>query len=395
MARQPRFIPKQTPRGWCLNVPAKFTASKNRERQYFKSRALAEAAAKALKERKDKFGAEATIIGPALAAQATEAAAILASYPATIVDAARFYAQHQERNAASVPLTDALTEFRKRKEGRSTPVVSNYRQMADHLIREFPDRTLSTITGAEIEAHIEKRAKGSSMFNHYLALIGAFWRWCAKKPRNWCDAEEVDQIERREATTGHIGTLTADECRKLMETAEDYYPDTVPAFAIALFTGMRRGEIGRLQPSDITSEGITVPASSAKTRRRRFIHMPEPLAAWLEEYPITDAVTPPNWYRKQRAVRRLAGWRIYSDLVRPCTPPPELPEWPDNALRHTAATVALALGKPIETLVFEHGHSGGLNVLRNHYIGQMTKKEALAIWSLGPKGRTIEAIRVA
>jgi integrase len=223
-------------------------------------------------------------------------------------------------------------------------------------------------------------------------LLVTFWRWCGKPPREWCKADALSHIERAETVSGAIGTLTASEAARLMATAEKHFPDTVPAFAIALFTGMRQREIERLEPGDVTREGITVPAASAKTKRRRFIQTPEPLAAWLAAYPIGETVTPPNWYRKEKAVRRLAGWKVWSDLVptldlkpqMPAEPPEDAPQWPGNALRHTAASVALAIGKPLEMLIFEHGHAGGVEMLRRHYIGRMPKAEALKIWSIAP-----------
>jgi hypothetical protein len=199
--------------------------------------------------------------------------------------------------------------------------------------------------------------------------------------------------------TAEIGTLTAAQAGTLLQTAAKHLPETVPAFAIALFTGMRQQEIDRLTAADISTEGITVPATSAKTKRRRFIQMPEPLAAWLAAYPAGETVTPPNWSRKEKAVRRLAGWKVWSNHVptmkldKPmdATPPDDLPEWPQNALRHTAATVAIALGKPIEQLTFEHGHVGGLEMLRRHYVGAMPKVEALKIWALRPETKTKQA----
>ncbi len=181
-----------------------------------------------------------------------------------------------------------------------------------------------------------------------------------------------------------------------MEAAVDHQPDTVPAFAIALFTGMRQKEITRLLPADITAEGITVPKVSAKTKRRRFIQMSEPLAAWLAEYPIGETVCPPNWTRKDKYVRRMAGFKVWSDMVKePDTPAPpdSLPAWPENALRHTAATMAVCMGKPIEQLIFEHGHTGGLEMLRRHYVGAMPKAEALKIWAIRPEGAKIEILK--
>jgi integrase len=223
--------------------------------------------------------------------------------------------------------------------------------------------------------------------------VRAIWNWCAKPPRKWCDTEAIKHLDSKGTVTAEVGTLTAAQAAKLLQTAENHLPDCVPAFAIAIFTGMRQQEIDRLTPGDITGEGITVPATSAKTKRRRFVQMPEPLAAWLIAYPVGESVTPSNWSRKEKAVRRLAGWKVWSDHVctmgfKPAmdaTPPDDLPEWPQNALRHTAATVSIALGKPIEQLTFEHGHVGGLEMLRRHYVGAMPKAEALKIWALRPE----------
>lgn len=55
--------------------------------------------------------------------------------------------------------------------------------------------------------------------------------------------------------------------------------------------------------------------------------------------------------------------------------------------------MAVCMGKPIEQLIFEHGHTGGLEMLRRHYVGAMPKAEALKIWSLRPNGKKIEHLK--
>lgn len=253
---------------------------------------------------------------------------------------------------------------------------------------------ISSIGGEELRQHLEKTTGTATTYNHAFRLVRAFWRWCAKPPRKWCEIEPIAHLSVKATVAPGIDVLMPDQCRAVMRAAEIHFPDCVPAFAIALFCGIRQQEIERLTPADITAEGITMQAASTKTKRRRFIAMPEPLSAWLEAYPIGDSVTPTDWNRRQRAVRRMAGFAVWSNLVPklavdpPLTasPPAGLPEWPSNALRHTAASVALAMGKPLEQLVFEHGHSGGLQMLKRHYIGTMTKKQALAIWSILPHG---------
>jgi integrase len=404
MAKTAKFTPtKVEGKGWRLSIPPKYSQTGKREQHFFRTKALTETAIADMKLRQTEYGTQAKSIAPSLAEMATAAALRLEPYGVTITDLVNRYIEAETRNRQSVPIETALTEFRTAKDGRSDSQTTAYKMMADRLIEDFAGRSMASITGDEIEKHIEERTRGAHAFNQRRSLVCAFVRWSAKRPRTWCDADIVSHIEKRETISGHIGTLTPAQCRSIMQAAEAHFPDCVPAFAIALFTGMRQKEIARLQAHDITPDGITVPAISSKTKRRRFIAMSAPLAAWLKVYPIGNTVTPPNWVRKEKGVRRLAGFSVWCDILpkmnfdppMPAEPPRDAPAWIDNALRHTAATVALALGKPIETLVFEHGHSGGLTILRNHYIGQLNKKQALEIWSIGPNGTKVSNMAVA
>jgi integrase len=303
----------------------------------------------------------------------------------------------------SSTVEDALNDYEAAKGGRSDRHTRTITYMSRHLREDFPQRMISSITPNELQVHLEARTGGPTAFNDRLRLLTGLWRWAAKPPREWCNPDTLKHLERKEAVTNEISTLTAKEAATLLTTAEKHFTDTVIPFAIALFTGMRMQEIERLKPEDIAPEGITVSQGKSKTKQRRFIQMPDPLAAWLNVYPITDCVCPPNWSRKEKAVRRLAGWKVWSDIVptlklktpMQAEPPETAPEWPQNALRHTAASVALALGKDLQTLIFEHGHSGGTEMLRKHYIGRMPKKEAQAIWTLGPKGKKLPTMKIA
>jgi len=103
--------------------------------------------------------------------------------------------------------------------------------------------------------------------------------------------------------------------------------------------------------------------TKAKTKRRRFIEMPPTLAAWLRAHPVADTVTPANWLRKGKAVRRLAGWNVWSDLVdqEKHRLTEDAPRWPQRALRHTHASATVALGeKSVDSLMFEFGHAGNV-----------------------------------
>ncbi len=392
MAKPVRFKPKETDFGWRLNIPPKFSETGKRQQLHYPTKQKALDAAAKLKVQRETFGDQAAAISPSVAEAATAAIRLLEPLGIGLLDAVQRFVETETRNRASVTIVDAVTAFRKKGEGWSKSQSTAYKLRGEKLVTAFPDRLISTITGEELQQHLGDTTDGPGGFNQNVRLVRAIWNWSAKPPRIWCDTEAIKHLDIKDTVSAEVGTLTAAQAAALLQAAQDHLPDCVPAFAIALFTGMRQQEIDRLTSGDITTEGITVPATSAKTKRRRFIQMPEPLTAWLKAYPLGDSVTPPNWSRKEKAVRRLAGWAVWSDHVvtmkldppLDAAPPANFPEWPQNALRHTAATISIALGKPIETLTFEHGHVGGLEMLRRHYVGAMPKAEALKIWALRP-----------
>ena len=379
-------VVKDQKRGWRLSIPATLSGTGKRRQFFYQTSREAAAASKKWKDQKKEFGAQSLAVSPSLAESAVAAAALLKPFGITILEAAQRIAKLEAQNAASVSIETGLAAFQLAKESKSAKQQQAIRHAARHLCEDFAGRKLSSITGDEVGQHLDTRTSGPAAFNAKMRLLTTFWRWSAKKPRQWCAEDALTHVERKETTPGEIVVLTSKESAALMAAAEKHFPETVIPFAISLFCGMRQAEIARLQPEDITPDGITVPAANdRKNNRRRFIQMPAPLAAWLEEYPVGEYVIPARWEKKYDAVRRLAGWRVWCDLITPPTPPEDLPEWGHNALRDTSATVALALGKTLETLVFEHGHTGKLETLRSSYIGRMPHivsfSHKLAIWN--------------
>ncbi|MBN8457854.1 MAG: hypothetical protein J0M04_08450 [Verrucomicrobia bacterium] len=389
MARKPEFKYSQVGNRWKVEVPASHSATGKRTRAFFPTRDKARDFASDLKTRAQQVGAMASAIKPSLAEDATQAVAMLEPYGLTLLEAVKMVVAIEDGKRRSMEVTKAATLFLATKDDRSDSQVRAYEQMRKSLEADFKDRMLSTITAQELVEHVERHTGANSTFNSRATSIKTFWRWCAKIPRGWCDSKTVEALERRETRQGEIGVLTAQQCRVLLRTAETFYPECVPGFAISLFAGLRNTELERLDPSDINEEGITLRAEATKTRKRRFIEMPPVLSTWLAAYPIGDTVLPANWFRKEKAVRRRAGWNVWCDLFDPPQAPDGSPDWPGNALRHTHASVMVALGEPLERLTFEFGHSGGAAVLKSHYVGAMTPDEARRIREIGPNGSTV------
>lgn len=392
MARRAKLEPKNTDAGWMLNIPGRLTESGKRERHFFKTQALAKAEAKRLREQRDEFGHQALAISPHLAEQAHKAASMLEPLGVSLLDAVAAYVGRETRLRESKPIEEALAAFRHNRatvprKGKliSDKQAKNYRLRSEKFIAAFAGRLVAEISGEEIEEHLIETTSTPGAFDEQLKYTRTIWKWFAKPRQGWVSPSLLDDIEQQGDDSGEIGVLDYKQSKALMAAAIKHQPETVPAFAIALFTGMRQSEISRLVPKDIRKDGVEVPALTSKGgNRRRFINMTPPLRAWLKAFPIGETVCPADWPRKYRHVRRMAGFRLWCDLAKPEKPPQQLPAWPQNALRHTAATMHLALGKPIQELIFEHGHTQGTRTLQQHYVGRMMTNTAKDIWALRP-----------
>lgn len=391
MAKPTRFTPKKTPHGWRLNVPPKYSETGKRERHFFRTQELAKSAAARMKEKVEVFGSQARAIAPTLADQATAAAAMLEPWGASLIDAARAFVEGREREAASKPLAEATAAWLLTCEHLRKSTLTGYKQTVKKLDAALGSKVLSSITTEDLQATIVTGATAQVAIGRY-RHARAFWRWACGK--GWCRPDPLDKVELPKLKTdGEIGILTPGQAEALLRTAEVHFPAAVPCYALQLFAGLRVEELARLEAENVSSDGIELGASITKKGRRRHITLSKTLATWLEKHPFAPC---PNWRRVDRACRYLAGWGVAPppELVpvpelKPGEKPPPRPAWPQNALRHSHASYAVASGTALETLLFEFGHTGNANVLRAHYVGKASKKQALAYFAIAPEGMEI------
>jgi integrase len=276
-------------------------------------------------------------------------------------------------------------------EGLRQKTQQGYKHTAKRLKAALGTRLLATLTGEDLQTALAPAGTPATAAAGHLRTGKAFWRWCAEK--GWCDATTFNAVKLPKSTveTGEIAILAPAEVETLLRVAEEHFPQTVPLFALQLFAGIRAEEIVRMEEKHVTADGIDLPASVTKKGRRRHITQSATLVAWLEKYPFKPC---PNWRETSAAVRRLAGWDVVSvilnERVRVKTrgelPKPTLGRWPQNALRHSHASYAVASGVALETLLFEFGHTGNASVLRGHYVGKASKKQALEFFAIMPEG---------
>jgi integrase len=390
MAKRTKFEPVETPNGWRLNVPGKYTETGARERHYYKTQKEALAAAKTLRKSAAEFGHRSQAIRPGLAEDATAAAALLEPWGVSLLEAARFYHAAKETERASKPTSEALdlwiADLEARVRGRT---LTNYKQTRKRF-DVLGDKMLSTVTREELQNIVAPSGMASTSAAAHARNGLVFWNWSAR--RGWCDPALFSKVDRPgNPQRKRIEFLEPEEADALLQTAAVFYPDSVAMFAVGLFAGVRPAELARLDPALVTSEGIDVGADESKGISRRHIFPCETLQVWLKKHPFRNVS---NWERVWEAVRRLAGWDLVSEFADKLVtdgklwklPDPHRGPWKQDVMRHSCGTYSVARGEDLAGMAFWFGHTGGETTLRRHYVGKAKRKQALEFYALMPEG---------
>ena len=395
MAKHAKFEPVPHGKRWKLNVPAVYAESGKRERHFYITKEKALSAAKSLRDKRDNYGKQAQAIKPSLAEDAVQAAEILAQWKISILEAARMVDAIRKRETASTTLVNAIAQWLEHCETKAKPLrdrtIRNYRLTLDRIAAALGDKLMATITAEDMQAAIAPKGTTGAAAAERVRNAKAFWHWCAKK--KWCDAETFREVEMPSAGDGdaEISILTPEQASDLLRQAEQHFPQAVASIALQLFAGIRAEEITRMEAQHVCADGIELPASVTKKGRRRHITPSDTLVAWLKKFPFQPCL---NWRETFAAVRRLSGWKVSSvilnDRIKAGTmaklPAPHRGVWPQNVMRHSHASFAVEIGTPIEKLLFEFGHAGNTDLLKQHYVGRAKRKDAIAYFQIMPKG---------
>ena len=183
---------------------------------------------------------------------------------------------------------------------------------------------------------------------------------------------------------GEVGILTVEEARELWAACLEVGPRLAPWLAIAMWGGLRRAEIERLEWEAVRFDTgvIHVGARLAKNRQRRLVTMELPLRLALEGWEgSTGRIWPANGTHLWDVVRRAAGWRRRTRE--------EGRAWPHNALRHSFVTYHLAFFKDAARTALEAGH--GQDVMFRHYRELATTEAAEGWWCGWVRGEDLRA----
>ncbi|WP_395741727.1 tyrosine-type recombinase/integrase [Prosthecobacter sp.] len=351
-----------------------------RQRFFFKTKEEADTKAEQLRVAKKNVGEAAFSIPEKLRVEAIEAARLLEPYGHSLLDAVKFYLPHLQAEKKTIPWNQFVEEFlaAKTADGASGRYLQDLTNKLQCFAKTFGDRDVSSIDRREVDdwlrnlkTNLAKPVSALTRNNFRRVLVVAFNH---AKFRSYClENPVVGTAKAREIETP-VGILSVPEISRLLQHA----PAQLKAFlVIGAFAGLRRSEIIRLDWSnvDIEERFIEVTAMKAKSARRRLVRMRENLAAWLKDLVKSSGqVTPPNFKELLDSARCLAG----------------IEQWPQNALRHSFASYALAHENNANALALDLGHSN-TQLLFQHYREVVKPKDAAAYWNLFPGAGSIKS----
>jgi len=257
------------------------------------------------------------------------------------------------------------------------------RQYVEHLgalfreiVQVWGDRSVSDITVDDVASMIFRKAsfKPRTLRNRRVVIFGLLE---LAVQRGWVERNVAGLVTTpRTKGTESIGVLTPEECRRYLLTAAVGFPEMLAGEAIAMFAGLRREEIGRLQweQIDLARGIIEVGARQSKTRMRRIVEIQEPLAVILEQVrKASGPVWPPVNGHQQNLLRQAAGWAGRGGSGK-------RPEWPANALRHSFVSYHLAFFGDVAATEMQSGHDR--KVMFQHYRELVTGEAAAEFWAV-------------
>jgi integrase len=327
------------------------------------------------------------VLTPELKADARAALTLLDGTGISLQEAAR-RALTTRRGARRITMAEAIDEFvRSRlKAGLRRATVDWYEERLTGLNRTMGMRIMDTITRPELVEEVERLHPTPSAGSATIRACRVLWRWGERLERPIVGQDITTGLVANVASRGGRAptVLPVPQCLTMLEGAGHHRS----ALALMLLAGIRPHEVcGPQKPwllwrhINLEEKLIRIPAEIAKTGRKRgsarlLEGLPDALWHWLEprgdEHPVAFA-------EARQVVRTCAGLAGYGHARFGGGE-----AWPQDALRHTFASYALALTSDPGKVSLWLGHEGKPRTLYNHYRGMATLAHATAFFALRP-----------
>jgi integrase len=252
---------------------------------------------------------------------------------------------------------------------------------------DFGDRTLASITSAEIETwlHSLRSRRNPDKLevppllaplsrNHYRAHLHALFEYGSVATRSWCNGNPVATIEPEEVEQPGPEAYSPEAVARLMHAALESKADLVPVLALGFFAGLRVSEAFGTELETVSiddeDEDCLEVGDTWKTGGRRAPLTPA-CRAWLAAQPRRKGKAwqgdEEDFYDELRALLKVAGV-----------------EKIDNGARHSFITYRCAEGRNVAVVADECGDSP--KVIKKSYRKIVSTKAAAKYFAIRPAG---------
>jgi integrase len=290
---------------------------------------------------------------------------------AHIVEAARYYKKHVDVDLPQVTVAEAVEKFRaaKEAEGLSAMYLKDIRTLLGDFANDF-QCLLGSIQPEDLRDYLNRKRVGLVSKENRRRMLVVLFNFA--KANGWLRANEetaADALGTYKVKQREVEIYTPAEIRRLLDAAD---ADFLPYIVLIAFGGVRREELHKGLSWDSINfdrETITVPASIAKTGRKRKIIMSDNLLQWLAPHRLKSGPIFAKDPRKRTArVVKASGVK-----------------WKRNALRHSFGSYRMEQTKNEGQVALEMGNSP--KVVKDHYFEIVDERAARQYWTVNPMPR--------
>lgn len=230
-----------------------------------------------------------------------------------------------------------------------------------HYVAAQGRMPLAAVSPRDIDAFLARKQWCGTTRKQGFNYLRLFFNWLVRYEH--LDRSPVQRVERPQAAPVHHLLMTAQVRRLLDLTKGD---NRMRAWLVlGVFGGMRISEVGRAKPEHIEETEIFVPVikSTDPLPRSRFVPILPALRRHLPKK--WDCLDEDHIKRHRTELAHAMGWH----------------EWPQNCLRHTAASMHRAMWQDSAKTAYFLGHSSP-RMVEEKYARAVREKEAKAFWAL-------------
>jgi len=217
-----------------------------------------------------------------------------------------------------------------------------------------------SITPHDIERELSRVARerewAPASYNRFKAFVSLAFRLGVENGK--VEVNRARSVRRRREDNGRIRSLAAEEESRLTAAIEKLYPAELPAFLLALHTGMRRSEQYRLTWDCVDFERSQLTIPRTKNGSIRYISLDNTAVDALRELrrrgagtgPVMVAAAGGHGYAQGHALKTPREWFNAACRLAAVT------DFTWHCLRHSFASRLVMAGAPLRTVQELMGH---------------------------------------